>query len=52
MLGMVKAELAKKAMPWRQKAWHGLDWLGMAWHGMVWLGLAWQKNKKVGAVFG
>lgn len=49
MLGIVKVELAKKVMPWRQKAWPGL-----AWHGLVWFGLAWlgKKNKKVGAVFG
>lgn len=49
MLGIVKVELAKKAMPWRQKAWLGLTWLGLAWPGMAWLG---KKNKKVGAVFG
>lgn len=51
MLGIVKVELAKKAMPWRQKAWIGLAWLGLAWLGLDWVGLA-KKNKKVGAVFG
>ena len=41
MLGIMKVELAKKAMPWRQKAWLGMAWLGLVWHGMAWFGLAW-----------